>query len=338
MKYNIPVIVCLRGLAATAVCFYHFVYTTTGYVTEAHVRTVFEFASLGVQMFFVISGIVIPVSMIKARYSLTNWAPFMAKRVVRIEPPYLAAIAITLIYFQLRAFVPSSAPVDITPPLRDLILHVGYLVPFFDGAKWANGAFWTLSIEFQYYLVLSFTFPLVLRRKTLPRVSFYVLFLLMPFVISDARFLPHHSSLFLMGIAYGLWYCNIINRNECVAVLFAATVVGILTLPVAAVVTGIVTLAIVHFLTNYSSKFLVFLGTISYSLYLTHEATGSAIINFLSHRFRQGYQQPIVIGTGYVISVACAYVMYRLVEKPSHNMSKKIKFKKKIAVPVQLQW
>ena len=53
-KTYIPVLNSLRGLAATAICFYHFVLSTANYVEETWVRTVFYYAQYGVPLFFVI--------------------------------------------------------------------------------------------------------------------------------------------------------------------------------------------------------------------------------------------------------------------------------------------
>ena len=54
---HIEVINSLRGLAALAVCVYHFVCTTIGYVTNDQILDIFHFGSKGVQVFFIISGV-----------------------------------------------------------------------------------------------------------------------------------------------------------------------------------------------------------------------------------------------------------------------------------------
>src|SRR4051812_36838833 len=106
MRYNIPVINGLRGLAASLVCFYHFVTTTTGYIESESIRDFFSYGKNGVHIFFVVSGIVIPLSMIKGNYTINSWGKFMFKRLTRLEPPYLLSILLALAYFQLRTFVP----------------------------------------------------------------------------------------------------------------------------------------------------------------------------------------------------------------------------------------
>jgi peptidoglycan/LPS O-acetylase OafA/YrhL len=48
-------------------------------------------AHLGVSIFFFISGFVLPLSLAK-NYSLRDFPRFMAKRMLRIEPTYLASL------------------------------------------------------------------------------------------------------------------------------------------------------------------------------------------------------------------------------------------------------
>ncbi|MHB8208815.1 acyltransferase family protein [Mucilaginibacter sp.] len=47
-------------------------------------------------IFFVISGFVIPYSLFKANYELKHYFKFLYKRVLRLHPPYLAALLIIL--------------------------------------------------------------------------------------------------------------------------------------------------------------------------------------------------------------------------------------------------
>jgi len=86
----------------------------------------------------------------------------------------------------------------------------------------------------------------------------------------------------------------------------------------------IFTLAVIHYLPNFKLKGFQFLGKISYSLYLIHGLTGSALINILSHRYTEPYHKVIVVFAGLVFSVLAAYLMNLLVEKPSQKWAKSI--------------
>jgi peptidoglycan/LPS O-acetylase OafA/YrhL len=109
-------------------------------------------------MFFVISGIVIPLSMIKSDYKLQYWGRFLLKRFARLEPPYIAGILIAIAYFQIRRFIPGTSSEDMMITYKELLLHLGYMIPFVEGARWAVPSLWTLSIEFS---ILPFTFFII---------------------------------------------------------------------------------------------------------------------------------------------------------------------------------
>lgn len=321
---HILIINSLRGLAATAVCFYHFVCTTQDYIQDERLLNSFHYGQRGVQLFFIISGIVIPLSMIKSNYNLKQWKPFILKRFIRIEPPYLVAVIIGILYLIARNYVPGTVAVDLTPSVRDVLLHLGYLVPFVADAKWINEVFWTLAVEFQYYLVLSLFFPLLLQGKVIYRSVFYALFIGGGFALLSYEFFPHWSPYFLAGIIY------ILMRKEVISKIEFWIVAGIL-IPVIYYLLGAVDLGIaicgllvIHYFTNFKTKLTLFLGKISYSLYLIHSIIGAAFINYLSHHFTAPYQKFLVISGGFILSVGSAYLLYVFIEKPSHRWARKI--------------
>lgn len=325
MKSTIPVINCLRGVAATMVCFYHFVSTTKNYVDTQWVKGLFSYGQMGVHMFFVISGVVIPLSMIKAGYSVNDWGKFMMKRLARIEPPFIAATVLAILYFQVRRLVPGSSEVDIMPSATDLLLHLGYLVPFVNGT-WAVPAFWTLAIEFHYYLILSLLLPAAMNGNARTRVMFYVPFLAGPFLSTNNQFLPLYAPLFLLGILYAFSITNVIKAKEYFTVSLLAIFISFSFLQLYETIGGVLTIVIIRRFPHYKTSILLFLGQISYSLYLLHQITGGALVNTLSHTLRETWQKPIVIIVGYMFSVLVAYLFYKLVELPSIKWSKNIKY------------
>ena len=64
---------------------------------------------LGVEVFFVISGFIIPYSMLHAGYEfLWHFGRHLVKRIIWLEPPYLASIAVVLVLWHV-----STAPSEI---------------------------------------------------------------------------------------------------------------------------------------------------------------------------------------------------------------------------------
>jgi peptidoglycan/LPS O-acetylase OafA/YrhL len=83
-------------------------------------------------------------------------------------------------------------------------------------------------------------------------------------------------------------------------------------------------LSIIHFGSHLKTGITLFLGKISYSLYLIHSLIGAAFINFLSHQCEYFWQKLLVVLGGILVSVFCAWLLYRFVEKPTHQFAKKI--------------
>ena len=120
------------------VCLYHFVYSPSGFIEIEWLRESFNWGQKGVEIFFIISAIVIPISLMKGDYSIKRAPNFLLRRVVRVEPPYLIAVLLGITYLVARNYVPSSAAVDLVPTATEVILHVGYLIPFVEGTNWIN--------------------------------------------------------------------------------------------------------------------------------------------------------------------------------------------------------
>lgn len=263
--------------------------------------------------------------MITLGYKYASFKVFILKRFIRIEPPYLVSVAIGVIYLYSRNFLLPAGTVDITPSFRDVLLHLGYLIPFVDGAKWVNTVYWTLSVEFQYYLYLALLFPLVLSNKIIYRAMFYILLLVPPFFVASEAFFFHWSAFFLLGIVYILW----LTEKVIPAEYFIVTILCIFSLAInnelTDLVVGLLTVGVIHFFSQFTFNLGKRLGNISYSLYLLHTLIGGAFVNVMSHKLTLPYQKVIVILLGVLISLASAALFYRFIEKPSQQYTKKIK-------------
>jgi peptidoglycan/LPS O-acetylase OafA/YrhL len=324
---HIAAIVGLRGLAALMVVLFHFVVKTVDFIHDERVLHIFGFFDLGVQIFFVISGIVIPFSLIKSNYRITQIGTFLLKRCARIEPPYLITVGLAFAYIYARQMLPGTTPSDYRPGGWDLLLHLGYLVPFVEGARWLSEVFWTLAIEFQYYLLIALTMPLLLLPKAIWRWTFFILFAGASYLPFGDRQLLYWSPLFLCGILYALKYLQTISLREY---LFAAPICLLFVLHKMGpenFCAALFTLMVVWIWPHFRSKVSDFFGSISYSIYLLHTITGGAVVNILSHRVHAPWQKCMVILAGVVFAVLASYIFYRIVELPSQRWSQRLKYK-----------
>ena len=316
----------LRGVASVVVVLYHFVTTTINYIENDTVITIFEFGDKGVQLFFIISGIVIPLSMINGSYKYSSFFNFLLKRLARIEPPYILSIIIGIFYLIARNYIPGTVSVDITPTVFDTVLHLGYLVPLVDGAKWINPVYWTLAIEFQYYLFMALTFPLLSSKNIYYRSIFYLLMLVLPFLDLQSSMFPHWTPLFLSGIIYVVYKSEHIVKSEFLIVFVLSLIFVQYHLGTIDMFLALISIILIEKFADFKNRIGMFFGKISYSLYLIHSIVGAGFINLMSHYYRTPLEKFIVISIGFILSVISASIMYLIIEKPSIKFSKNIRY------------
>lgn len=317
----------MRALASLSVCLFHFICTVHGFILSSTIKNIFSVGHYGVQIFFVISGFIIPWSMYYSQYSIRNYFTFALKRFVRLEPPYILSLLFAIAHTYVRKLSPHFNNVDTTPTMKQIALHIGYLIPFFEGQKWIRAIYWTLAIEFQYYLSMGLLFTLLVKNRLFFRVIVYFIILSGPFLFDD--FLPFHFPVFLLGILLFLFKSGLIEKAEYLLMTAISAFVifsfhGTSTL----IASAIPCLAILFF-TQFNNRLFQFLGDISYSVYLFHSLTGLVLINYFSHVLENPVFKFILVLIALGISIFASYIVYKLVELPSKKLSSKIKFKSK---------
>ncbi len=150
---------CSEGLLPFQSCGFILRMAVVSYLEGSWLWHSGRYGWLGVEAFFVISGFIIPYSMYQQRYRVhRHLFTFMMKRIVRLDPPYFVAIALSVILWYASTLLPDFGGSNPTVSLPQLLAHVGYLNAFL-GYEWLNPVFWTLAIEFQFYLFVAFFFP-----------------------------------------------------------------------------------------------------------------------------------------------------------------------------------
>ena len=313
----------LRGIAALSVVIFHFVCTTTGFIKNELVKGIFGFGALGVEMFFIISGVVIPLSMLRYKYTYNKIVFFLKKRLCRIEPPYLITVFLCVAFFYLRYIILGDIRFySIT--INDILMHLVYLVPFFENSEWFSPIFWTLAIEFQFYLFMALFLPFLTNKNLIFRAIFHILILVSPF-FTERGFFPYWSTFFALGIYYVVWKKNLITKAEFLVMFILCLSINLYIHSIPAIIVALGTLFLIEFKPNINSAKGNFLGKISYSLYLTHGLTGQAFINILSKKITFVYEKITLFILGVIIAIFLSYVFYRLIEKPSQSLARKIK-------------
>ena len=317
---RIGIVNALRAFAALAVAWGHFVSGQGKYLGMSG-----KYGYLGVDIFFVISGFIIPWSLLRSRYALREYPKFLLKRNVRLYPPYLASIAITILVTNF-VLVPVFHIPHMTVTGRDLLLHLGYLNDLFH-VRWINVAYWTLAIELQWYLLVGLTFPLLAAPTKLLRfigvAGMMALFFAFPY---NNRLIFHHLPVFLIGVLVFQYRSRIIGLGEMLG-LIAAVILAIQRPLGWMVVVVAVATAMLIALSHFHSHAMDRVGDVSYSLYLIHLPIGVGVIGVLSHWLPYSSRYIGVLDViGVAASAWAAWVLYQIIEKPSQDMSSAIKF------------
>ncbi len=321
-KNNLHSVTMLRGIASLGVCIAHF----TGTVSSKLIQHAGNYGTWGVSLFFVISGFIIPYSLYYSNYKLKNYPYFILKRIIRLDPPYILSILGIFLLSCLAQLSPYHTSNIINLFNANTLYHIFYVVDILKG-QWFNGAFWTLAIEFQFYILIGLLFPLLTFKNNLIQLLLFLLFCSIPFFIPDNRFVTSYLLMFLPGI---LLFFLMTKQISLPIFIFSAIIIVALNYiktDIQGLICPIIAAGFILFIKK-PIKPLIFLGTISYSLYLINTPIGTdGIINFLQNYIISENGRIGLMIIALLIIIFFAWVFYRVIEKPSLKLSKKIVFR-----------
>jgi len=317
---------------------------------------IFAFGWLGVDLFFVLSGFLLTrqawgkiargtgSGWLRSQFGET-YLGFLRRRVLRVYPAYYTTISILLVLAALHIY---RSP----PEKADLLLHLvmfhnlveRYLVTI-------NDVFWTVPFEWQFYLVFPLLF-VALRKTNL--IAFYVAAALLAFgakewvVIHDNGYmqlqLPIRLDAFVAGMCAATFAEHRRLQREPALIAFTLGLAGLLSTPWVYSAYPIgghyfdtigltrplwIQASICLFLLGlsgephpgvrlFSNSVVVWLGLISYSIYLVHVP----VLGLLELGAYPGRGGPVradlarVIVTAMPVVIATSAVLYYLVERP----------------------
>lgn len=149
----------LRGFAALWVVLHHF---AEGQHMPALLQAlppwvvtgVFRAGELGVSVFFVLSGVVMVLAVQRLHFDGHNAARFVWRRLVRLWPPYAAAVALGVAIALAKWWL--AGPEVQVPSAAEVALHLVFLQDM-AGVTPISAVFWTLCLEVQFYIVFALT-------------------------------------------------------------------------------------------------------------------------------------------------------------------------------------
>jgi peptidoglycan/LPS O-acetylase OafA/YrhL len=317
----------LRGVAALAVSWFHFTNGNQAFLADGWLKHSGAYGWLGVEVFFVISGFIIPLSLDRGGYRLHDFGTFVLKRVLRLDPPYIAAIVVILGLGWLSAQLPGfrGQPQDVS--LAQVLLHLGYVNVFF-GYPWLSPVFWTLALELQYYLAIGLLFPLAIARRETMRAVVIVALASLGFVFPAEPFLFRWLPLFGVGIAVFELHTSRLGASSCAAAVACCAVSTALLHGAIVAIVVVGTGMLIAFATLPARGPLGWLGKVSYSLYLLHVPIGGRVVNFGERFDLSVWMQGVVLVAAVAASLLAAWLLYALVEQPAQRWSSRLKYRR----------
>ena len=316
----------LRGIAALNVVFLHF---TTDFHRDFGPARISSFewsyGNYGVHLFFLISGFVIFMTAERA----TRPYDFFVSRFSRLYPPYWAAIALTTI-------IRISMPIPGGPAAAHLLRRSLVDLTMFQswvGIGSVDSVYWTLQVEMSFYLIMLI---LIWRKAVESAITVMTGLVVLalcdhlliarplsaPYVLFRQLMILEHAYLFTAGMVLYKIRREFKLRYALILVLCAlcpATATYWPNNPPTDTGIGIALALVVYLATSGRADWLacrplVYLGGISYSLYLTHHWLG---LVFLNRADAIGMNANLALFLAVALCLLVASVLTYMVERPS---------------------
>ncbi|CAI0934849.1 acyltransferase family protein [Serratia grimesii] len=323
----------IRGIAAISVVIAHFIVPIYG-VDRFLFSHLLDIGKIGVVLFFIISGFIIPFSFKRNNGGVKA---FLISRFFRLYPGY---------WFSLFLFLVVSLFFGKQFPVGQILANMT-MVQTALGVRDIVGVYWTLFIEIVFYFlcVISFGFGLLNRPGFNFTSSLFMLCCAIVMGIAKRKFevaLPVALPLALSLMAFGgLWRAYLLEGNLAakklaktyiVIFLFVIPMVSFLSYGMEPGHTLRYTLT--YYLSMLSfvllttrlkikNKYMVFMGVISYSMYLIHPSL-LIVYESLIADFSEGGRYFFGV-IGVILTLPVSYLVYRFIELPSIKLGRKVK-------------
>ena len=311
----------LRGIAALAVVLFHYIpYYDELYGHAFSPWPGLDFGRYGVHLFFILSGFVIFMTLERTRSA--GW--FAMARALRLLPGLWAGIAIT--WLVVSVLGPEDRAVSLGSALANTTLLHEYL-----GLPHVDGAYWSLVIEATFYVWIGLAFY-TLRGWSRLRPLLWVWVLVsyvgviwwkaipdnLEFLVKDLLFV-RYAPLFVTGMLLYRWHRNqqLPRADWMLLALAIGHALVAYKAPFNVFVLGchgVFVLAVAGHLERLATRPLLWLGSLSYALYLVHQNVGYGVINW-------SYQQALPGWAGVCLALVTAFLLAALIhyaiEKPA---------------------
>ena len=308
----------LRGVGAAMVVLFH--YTTIFQLHYGHTPPLpfsFDIGYYGVHLFFIVSGFVIYMTLERTRSA----KDFLISRLTRLYPAYWASLLITLLVVSLLGLPGQERT------LWEAIANLTMLHEYV-GIRHIDGVYWTLTIELAFYAWMFAFHRTGLLQHPLRMLIIWFAANSLAFAAAIAlgsnlptplgfALLTGYGNLFFAGIGFYLWRQH---HSPPAIILIALTLVLEAALRPDAILVNLALYALFALATTsrfplLATRPLLYLGAISYPLYLTHQHIGHIVIRQL-YAANLGHPA-IILGVPIAIALLLAALIHHTIEAPA---------------------
>ncbi|QZA71212.1 acyltransferase [Pantoea phage AH07] len=345
----------LRGIAALSVLIVHLGRLTTPSIeAPAWIFPLTDIGGTGVLLFFVLSAFTLSLSMKSRKDEANPLRNYFIRRFFRIAPLFYVVMIAT--YFRdIYVF-------GVWQPWSEVLKSMFFVLNFFPGSEqgfvWAS---WTIGAEMAFYAIFPIIFKLSknLRSSLLILLaSFFLRWFWQLFIFNKMGDTPeasafysisiiHHLPHFIMGIvtyhvyevtkhkslnriacfaflvalpaliftllAYKVISYNILgDRSTSCSLLFSIIIIGVSKVKLKAVV----------------NKFTIYVGKVSYSVYLIHANViyfaGSYISSLLDGYTYSGWKYILCLVCVLSITLALSALSYKIIERNGNKLGRNL--------------
>lgn len=332
----------VRGIAALLVVFFHyrFFLKDNGAMTPDFWERLLSPGIIGVNIFFVLSGFIMICSTNKYPKGVSSFRLFARNRILRIVPMYYFGLLVA--FFLGGAMSTFHYPQKIENLISALTFTVydNNISPHYIDDGGMYNVRWTLNYEMYFYFI--FAMCMLFRFRLAFLLAWFIsLTQIIPALLGFTPTLSisgyhfDHASHgfftnpialeFVVGVIFGLLYLKIqknVRKHNYLKYGFLPAAIFLVTLIyvrifspldiLASVIIGfiILSLALYKKVTSKCAIAFVYLGDISYSLYLLHNPIGSAIFKRVD-----GVEHPYFwFVVAVLVSVVVSHFTYRYIE------------------------
>lgn len=250
-------------------------------------------------------------------------AQFLLRRMIRLAGPFWMAAILVVGLSWLSSVVPGYRGLSfIFPNTTVLVCHLFYACDALD-APWLNPIFWTLAVEVQFYLLVALLFPFAHSKSGRVLIGLVIVLMLLLAPVAPEPSLFRYFPLFLIGFLGLIWRRRVLpvwQLTLCAMALLSSVAFFL------GWVECLVALCTIAFIVRSDRAWtpLVWLGGISYSLYLVHVPVGARIMNFAERMDLQGGWLYLAGLSACAVTIGVAWAFWRCVELPCLRWSRSI--------------